>query len=97
VNTSQAGSPGPLLVKNDPKLVFLPKITPQLPVRGLNEIFSMREPAILNSNKKTTSSHNNINDNINNNDNINEENNEDTTQTEGNYENESSQRLKSSH
>jgi hypothetical protein len=45
-------------------------------VRGLNEIFSMREPPILNNNKKTTSTQN-INDNINNN--INEENNEDTT------------------
>jgi hypothetical protein len=74
VNTAQAGSPGSPLVANDPKLAFCPKITPQLPVRGLNEIFSMREPAILNSIKKTASTptksvynNNNINDNNNNN------------------------------
>jgi hypothetical protein len=78
VNTAQAGSPGSPLVSNDPKLTFCPKITPQLPVRGLNEIFSMREPAILNSIKKTTSTptrlvnnNNNINDNNNYNYNIN--------------------------
>jgi hypothetical protein len=77
VNTAQAGSPGSPLVTNDPKLAFCSKITPQLPVRGLNEMFSMHEPAILNSIKKTTSiptklvNNNNINDNNNNNNNIN--------------------------
>jgi hypothetical protein len=66
VNTAQAGSPGSPLVENDPKL----------PMRGLNEIFSMRKPVILNSIKKTTSTptksfnnNNNINDNNNNNNN----------------------------
>jgi hypothetical protein len=63
VNTAQAGSPGLPLVPSDPKL----------PVRGLNEIFNMREPVILNSIKKTTSTptksvnKNNINDNNSNN------------------------------
>jgi hypothetical protein len=42
VNTAQAGSGSPL-VANDPKLAFCPKITLQLPVRGLNEIVSMRK------------------------------------------------------
>jgi hypothetical protein len=64
-------------VENDPKLALRPKINPQLPVRGLNEIFSMREPATLsttNNIKKTTSiptklvnNNTNINDNNNNN------------------------------
>jgi hypothetical protein len=58
VNTTQAGSPGLPLLENDPKLAFCQKITPQLPVRGLNEFFSVREPPILNSNKKTTSTQN---------------------------------------
>jgi hypothetical protein len=69
VNNAQEGSPGSPQLANDQKLAFSPKITPQLPVRGLNENFSMREPAILNSIKKTTSTskklvnNNNINDN----------------------------------
>jgi hypothetical protein len=72
VNTTHAGSPGSPLLENGPKLTFCPKITPQLPVHSLNEIFSMREPAILNSIKKATSTptesaNNNINDNNNNN------------------------------
>jgi hypothetical protein len=57
---------------------FAPKSLPQLPVRGLNKNFSVREPAILNSIKKTTSTptslvnnNNNINDINNNNNNIN--------------------------
>jgi hypothetical protein len=85
MNTAQAGSGSPL-VKNDPKLALRPKINPQLPVRGLNEIFSMREPAILNTTnniKKTTSIPTklvNNNTNINDNNNINEENSEDTNQ-----------------
>jgi hypothetical protein len=66
VNTAQAGSPGLPLVANDPKLAFHPKITPQLPV------FSMREPAILNSIKKTTSIPTTV---FNNNNNINNDNN----------------------
>jgi hypothetical protein len=57
VNTKQAGSPGSPLVTNDPKLALLP-------VRGLNEITSMRADPTLNAT-------NNINDNNNNNNNIN--------------------------
>jgi hypothetical protein len=87
MDTAQAGSGSPL-VNNDPKLALRPKINPQLPVRGLDEIFSMREPATLNStnnSKKTTSiptklvnDNTNIYDNNNNNNSINEENSEDT-------------------
>jgi hypothetical protein len=70
MKTAQAGSP---LVKNDPKLALQPKISPQVPVRGLNEITSMRADPTLNAT-------NNINDSNNNDsNNINEENNEDTT------------------
>jgi hypothetical protein len=56
MNTALAGSP---LVKNDPKLTLQPKISPQVPMRGLNKITSMRAHPTLN----TT---NNINDNNNN-------------------------------
>jgi hypothetical protein len=63
-------------VKNGSKLTLQPKINPQVPVHGLNEVKSMRAHPTLNAT-------NNINDNNNNSNNINEENseenNEDTT------------------
>jgi hypothetical protein len=71
-------------VKNDPKLAFCPKITPQLPVRGLNEIFSMRADPTLNAT-------NNINNN-NNNNNINGVDN--VTPSEENKENSQRRRLR---
>jgi hypothetical protein len=60
VNTAQEGSPGSPLVKNDPKMAIRPKISPQVPVRGLNKLTNMRAHPTLNDN--------------NNNNNINEEN-----------------------
>jgi hypothetical protein len=63
VHTAQAGSGSPI-VANDPKLAFHPQISPQVAVRGLNEITSMRADPTLNAT-------NNINDNNNNNSNIN--------------------------
>jgi hypothetical protein len=66
VNTAQKGSLGSPLVKNDPKLTLQPKISPQVPVRGLNKLTYMRAHPTLNATI-------NINDN-NNNNNINEEN-----------------------
>jgi hypothetical protein len=98
MNTAQAGSQLPIPtnptqavstgVDNDPKLALRPKINPQLPVCGLNEIFSMREPSVLNTTnniKKTTSipirfiNNNNINDDNNNDNNSNEENNDENS------------------
>jgi hypothetical protein len=64
MNTAQAGSP---LAKNDPKLALQPKLSPQVPLRGLNKITSMRAHPTLNAS-------NNINNN--NNNNSNEENSE---------------------
>jgi hypothetical protein len=74
VNPTQAVSTG---VDNDPKLALQPKISPQVAVRGLNKIISMRADPTLNTTnniKKATSiptksvnNNNNINDNNNNN------------------------------
>jgi hypothetical protein len=46
VNNTRAGSPG---VDNDPKLALLPKISPQVAVRGLNKIISTHATTVLNS------------------------------------------------
>jgi hypothetical protein len=69
MNTAQAGSP---LAKNDPKLALQPKISPQVPVRGLNKITSMHAHPTLNA----TNNINDNNNNNNNNNNSNEENSE---------------------
>jgi hypothetical protein len=70
MNTAQAGSP---LVKNDPKLALQPKISPQVPVRGLNKITSMRAHPTLNA------TNNIINDDNNNSNEENSEANSDET------------------
>jgi hypothetical protein len=54
MNTAQAGSP----LVNDPKQALLPKISPQVAVRGLNYIISIHADPTLNTTnniKKATS------------------------------------------